>query len=297
MTPYRRLIAGLALAAGLGMSAGPAVGGVVTTISGNQAIADISLHSGLHAYAAQVTITFDAPVNLSASELNLTAEVVDPYDSTLQARLGCVLALPDCPVAVDPAFPVMITVEPLNAGPAGSLQFRNVYAFELHAANLDCTAPQSGASCPTTSYRLFKAPVGGAFGDVTDAVLKGSVRARGTGGSFSQFLIVRDQRLALVVYLEKASALLTRITVSTLDSVLEGELLDLLSAVNSAVLFGNYAGAIASLDQLLALVQNQAGSGIANAWSADHSLSNDAGDIESLVNTLRYTLVRLQNGG
>lgn len=296
MALYKRLIAGLMLAAAMIAFAGAAVAGVTTTISGNQAISNISLQSGLHTYTAQVTIEFDAPVNLTASELNLTAQVVNPYDWTLQARLGCILSLLGCPVSVDPAFPVMITVEPLNAG-AGSLQFRNIYAFEVHTADLDCSAPQSGASCPATNYRLFKAPVGGSFADVTSDVLKGSVRARGTGGSFSQFLVVRDQRPALFAYLQKATALLTRITVSTLDSVLEGGLLDLLGAVNSAVILGDYAGAVAALDQLIALIQGQAGAGIANVWSSDHTLINDAGDLESLANTLRYTLVRLQNGG
>src|SRR4051812_8993816 len=88
--------------------------GVSVNISGNQALATISLSNGGNTYDANVTITFDTPTNLSADELNLSAEIVDPHDTTLLSRLGCLLPLLGCSVTVDPAFPVMITVEPLS---------------------------------------------------------------------------------------------------------------------------------------------------------------------------------------
>ncbi|HET6196949.1 MAG TPA: DUF6689 family protein [Acetobacteraceae bacterium] len=275
-------------------------------MSGNQALAQISLPNGGGSVDADVTITFDSPVNLSADELNLTAQLVDPTDPALVSRLPfCLLAC----VTVDPAFPLLVTVEPLDVlwlfrsgfenddSAAGNLEFLNTYEFEIHTAAIDCTATGTGAPCPTTAYRLFKAPVGGAFTDYTSEIVKGSVRARGRGGAFSQFLIVRDTRLSLLVELEKYLALETRILAAVLNSTLQGDLLGLLAEVQVALLVNlDTVAAIANLDALIAEIQANAGITIANRWTSDHSLVNDAGEMEGLAQTLRYTLLRLQNG-
>jgi len=116
---------------------------VVVNISGNQALATISLSDGINTFDADVTITFDTPTNLTAGELNLSADIVDPNDTTLLSRLGCTLPQPGCPITVDPAFPVMITVEPLSvpwlfhsgfeSGESiyGNLGLQNAYTFEI----------------------------------------------------------------------------------------------------------------------------------------------------------------------
>jgi hypothetical protein len=279
---------------------------VTVTITGNQAIAQISLPKAGGSVDAEVTITFDSPVNLSADELNLSAQLVNPTDPALVSRLPfCLLAC----VTVDPAFPLLITVEPLDVSwlfrsgfesddsAAGNLEFLNTYEFEIHTAEIDCAATGSGAPCPTTNYRLFKAPVGGAFTDYTSEIVKGSVRARGRGGAFSQFLIVRDTRLPLLVELEKYLALETRILAAVLNSTLQGDLLGLLANVQVALLVNlDTVAAIANLDALIAEIEANAGITIANRWSSDHSVANDAGEMESLARTLRYTLLRLQSG-
>jgi hypothetical protein len=292
------------VAVGLSLAA-PAGAQVAVSVVGNQAFAQISLPSGGSSIDADVTITFDTPVNLTPASLNLTAQLVDPDDATLKARLpACVLAA--C-VDVPAAFPLLITVEPPDvpwlfrsgfetADDPGLLAFLNTYEFEIHTPDLDCTAAASGAPCPSTPYRLFKAPLAGAFVDATSEVLKGSVRARGRGGAFSQFLIAADARPSLLVELDKALQLNLRIVAAALGDVLSGNLLGLLQQVQLAVLALDYATAIARLDELIAQVQAHAGIDIANVWSADHSVVNDAGEIEALARTLRYTLVRLQGG-
>jgi hypothetical protein len=283
------------------LSAPPAwASAVPVTISGNQALATISLNNGTTTYDADVTITFDTPVNLTADELNLTADIVNPNDPTLLSRLGCTLPLL-CQVTVDPAFPVMITVEPLNvpwlfhtgfeSGETvyGNLSFQNAYDFEVHTADLTYV--------DGTHYRLFKAPLNQAFDDISSSITSGSVRANGRGGTFSQFLIVSDTRLSLTVELDKELALQDRIISAALADVLRTDLLGLLAEVQVDVLVTvDYAAAIANLDQLIAQIQGNAGTNIANVWSSDHTLVNDAGEMLSLAQTLRYTLVRLQNG-
>lgn len=276
-----------ALLVGMLLFASVSHAGVVVSTSGNTALADISLAAGGQTYAAQVTITFDSVQNLDATELNLTAQLVDPLDPGLLARLpACISPLLGC-VTIDPNFPVLITVEPLNLG-AGNLSFRNTYEFEVHTANL--------VYAPYSQYRLFKASIYGAFVDATDAVQSGSVRARGREGSFSQFLVLADMRPSLTVELQKTLALQTRILSATLTSTVHNTLLGLLGNVTNAVAVGNYALAIGNVDQMIDTIQAHAGVDIANTWNSNHLLVNDAGEMLGLAQTLRYTLVRLQDG-
>ncbi|MEP7044185.1 MAG: DUF6689 family protein [Dokdonella sp.] len=269
---------------------------VVVDIEGNVAHAQISLQgtNGV-TYDGDVTITFDSPLNLTAESLNLTAQLVDPNDPTLRLRLPNLLGIPS--VSIDPAFPVMITVEPPGTlqlftssfdGPedgSGILSFINTYEFELHTHDLPCSAD--------SPYRLFKAPLDGNFNDVTSAVVAGSVRMRGRGGAFSQFLPINDPRAPLVLALQKILDLDTRILVAALDDLLRGDLLGLLGKVNALLLL-DIDAAIAALDDLIGTINADAGTEIANVWNALHDVTNDAGEMLSLAETLRFTLVRLQ---
>lgn len=299
-----RFVMLMSMALALGEAA-PAIAQVTVSVLGNQAFAQISLPTGSVSIDADVTITFDSPSNLAPASLNLTAQLVDPNDAGLQARLPACILL-GC-VTVSAAFPLLITVEPPDVpwlfrsgfeadDDPGLLGFLNTYEFEIHTADLDCTAPASGAPCASTPYRLFKAPLDGEFVDYTSEIVKGSVRARGRGGAFSQFLIAADARPPLVVELDKVVRLNLRIVAAALGDVLQGDLLGLLGQVETAVAVVDYATAIARLDDLIAEVEAHAGIDIPNVWSADHGVTNDAGEIEALARTLRYTLVRLQSG-
>lgn len=269
---------------------------VTVTVNGNVAHADISLVSGIQTFEGEVTITFEGPTDLSPQSLNLTAELVTP--SSMSGRLPS-------GTSVDPAFPVLITVEPvaierifasgaeLNETGDGNLRFVNAYDFEIHTHEL--------VFVPNTPYRVFKAPLGGAFFDITADVTNGSVRGRGRSGGFSQFLMVKDTRpetvLGLpVIALGKLVDLELRLVGAILTDVLRLELAGLLSNVNLALLTLNYAGAILQIDQFLLRVDQEAGTGIANVWRSERDLVNDAGDLDGLARSLRYSLVRL-NGG
>lgn len=287
--------------------ASAATAGVVVVTGGNTAVADISLTDGINVYTATVTITFDTPVNLTADELNLTAQLVDP---SIAARLPspCPQLLGGC-VAVDSAFPLLVTIEPLNLPwlfrsefestdtLPGNLSFLNTYEIEVETIDLPCTAVAVGDSCASTPYRLFKAPIDGSFTDYTDDVLKGSVRSRGRDGAFSQFLVAKDTRTSLVVAFAKVAALDTRILAASLNSTLQSDLLTLVVDIDMILLTSSdYAAAITDVDQLIVEIQAHAGIDIANRWSSDHTLINDAGEMLGLAQTLRYTLVRLQSG-
>jgi hypothetical protein len=264
--------------------------GVSVSIVGDSAIAHISLTDlAMHTYDADVTIDFDTPSNLTVPNLNLTAELVDPNDPVLKARLlqpllqcdwlplsqllctaliGPLLSIGT--VDIDPNFPMLITVEPpdnlwlfhgdFEAGSTadGNLHFRNAYTFELHAIGPLYTTG--------TTYRLYKAPLNGQFVDQTSETQNGSVRARGRSGGFSQFVLARDSRSTLIISLQKTLNLELRTLGSGLNATLQGDLLGLLGDVVSLLLTPlspNYNAAIAKVDGLLPKIRCRTRSGIA----------------------------------
>ena len=280
--------------------AGRASAQVVVTVDGDTAHATISLtdNNGV-TYDADVTITFDTPLNLTPQSLNLTAELVDPASSALQDRLppppSCLVPPLVCSpgVQVDPRFPVMITVEPVDfswlfasgfdgGDGSGDLQFLNTYDFEVHTHDLLYT--------DESPYRLYKAPIGDDFHDVTNDVTEGSVRVRGRGGAFSQFLVVEDTRAGLTVAVDKIVALHLRILAAAIDDGLRLDLLALLAEVDALLLI-DLTGALDALDQLIELLLENAGINIDNVWSAHHDVVNDAGEMLELAYTLRFSLL------
>ena len=199
----------------------------------------------------------------------------------------------------------MITVEPpdipwlFSAGSTaarpsgGGLEFLNTYSFEIHTHDL--------VYQPNSTYRLFKAPIGQSFDDITDDVLSGSVRARGRHGAFSQFLIASDtaDRVPPLPFLcapilEKTVALELRIVGSILGDVLRLDLLNLLSKV-VALLPLDPIGAVAVLDELIGEIDANAGTEIANVWRASHDVVNDAGEMKELADALRFSILSSQS--
>jgi hypothetical protein len=226
---------------------------------------------------ADVTLAFDSPHGLSAANLGVAAQLVSISDPGLLARLPGTLA------SLDPSFPLLLTVEP----PAGGLSFDRLVHVEIHTHALAYTYG--------TSYRLFKAPLGGAFRDITNEVSQGSVRARGTTGGFSQFLILADVRRTGDVVSEKLQRLRTRIA-----SLAPAEAVPLeayRAAAAQAVADRRYDDALASLDALAARTSARAGTAIADTWTAGGGTANDAGEILAGVDTAKFSIAYLRNFG
>jgi hypothetical protein len=241
-------------------------------------------------YQACVSIHFDSVVNLTPDSLGLTAQVIDPSSfSGLPAG-----------VSVDPSFPVLISIEPPVAlyrngyeeGQVGdgNLDFVKTYDLEIHTDRLACSGTNS-------TYRLFKAPHGSnVFADVTDGLFSGSVRARGRGGAFSQFVIAKDTRSLL---LDIIPTKLTNLTVSLGASGLTGSLLTALTNLLTqfpvdltlGLLTGNLSAAIGDLTDFIAQVLTGADNGdVPDEWTAGGGLTNVAGELVSLAQTLIFSL-------
>lgn len=248
---------------------------VSVQVQGNTAVATVG--SPLLPLA-EVILVFDGPQNLTSSALGLTAQLLSITDPALLARLPQALLNP-----LDPSFPLLLTLEPPSTG---GLSFHLV-RVEVHTHLLIYT--------PGSSYRLFKAPLGGAFLDITDEVAPGSVRARGTTGGFSQFLILADLRSSSVVVADKISRLRSRVNTLVLSE--RPAFLVELDQAEAAVALGQYATAIAAVDRFRTRAETRAGQHLPDLWRAARDLDNQAGDLISGAATLRFSIAYLRDYG
>jgi hypothetical protein len=248
---------------------------VQTTVSGNTATVVVGSPTNP---VADLTLTFDDASGLSASSLGIQAQLVDLSSPTLLARLPGALAQPDS------LFPLMVTIEPPQTG---GLAFHRTVRVEVHTHALAYSAG--------SSYRLFKAPLGGNFKDITDDVAPGSVRARGTTGGFSQFLVLADLRETNAVVATKFAALRAR--VDTLPSGEQAAFDALLDGAQAAVATGAYADAIAAIDTFRARAASRAGNQLTDTWLATRTGDNQAGDLIAGAATLRFSVSYLRDYG
>ena len=93
------------------------------------------------------------------------------------------VAAPGPDVSIPEAFPVLIRIEPT---PSSALTFAGVVSVSLHTHNLVLAA--------NSPLALYSGPADGPLRDITRSVGIGSYRAGGSGGGFSEFMIVADTR-------------------------------------------------------------------------------------------------------
>jgi len=227
---------------------------------------------------ADVTLEFDNVSGLRPSSLGLSARLVDIADPALRKRL------PDSQLnQINSAFPLQLTIEPPKNG---GLKFRNV-RVDVHTHAL--------VYSPGSNYRLYKASSGGKFTDITDEIAAGSVRARGTTGGFSQFLVLTDLRPTDAVVVDKLAQLDARI--ARLPASERAGFTTHLDAVATAVAAADYPTALASAEQIAQRARARAGRYLADEWSAASASDNQVGDLIAGVATLRYSIAYLRDFG
>lgn len=228
---------------------------------------------------AELTLTFDDVSGLSASSLGVSASLVDVSDPTLLARL------PDLRLTrPESSFPLLITIEP----PAtGGLSFRRSVHVEVHTHALTYALG--------SPYRLLKAPIGGNFRDITDEIAPGSVRARGTTGGFSQFLVLTDLRKTDDVIVAKLAWLRARVGGLPADE--QPAFNAQLDAVEAGVGSGDFASAIGALDAFRASAVARAGHGLLDEWRATRDADNQAGELIAGAATLTFSVAYLRDYG
>jgi hypothetical protein len=249
---------------------------LVPTISGNELTARIELAGGV---AADLTITFEKVVGLNSSALALSAGLVDPTDLTLLSRLPSGVSIPS-------GFPVVVHIEP---SAASALAFEGVYNISLYTHNLTL-----GANSP---LRLYRAPGGAGFQDMTGYLQAGSVRAGGSGPGFSEFLIAADTRAVDSVIAGKFDALqgVLSSNSSAIPAAVAADLQQRLNQARAAYSAGSLAAAIDGIAGFGEEVKKQSGAAVPNVWRANGGPTNVAGLLRSAADTLKYSLVVKSN--
>jgi hypothetical protein len=245
-------------------------------ITGN--VATIRIGSG-PTPMADVILTFDDAVGLTPAALGVSASLIDLNQSSLLGRLPNASL-----VKLVSGLPLMVTIEPPRLG--GLIQHR-VTHVEIHTHSLAYT---SGST-----FRLFKAPLGGTFRDITGEVAPGSVRTRGTTPGWSQFLVVADLRPTGNVISAKYTYLRTQ--ASVLPSVEKDPLLVLLDASEDALAGGDFALASAKLEEFRARVSSRAGTALPDVWKATRDVTNVAGELLAGADTLAFSIGYLRDFG
>lgn len=257
---------------------GAAQGIVNLVVQGNEVHAGVSLPLNI---SADVTISFEQVEGLSAESIGLSATLVSLTDPQLLARLQN--------VSIPSALPMLIRIQP----PAnGGLSFQGVATISVHTHLLPFTL--------NTPLRLFAAPEGGTFRDITASVGMGSYRAVGRKGSFSEFLILVDLRGVNTVIAQKLDHLdqILAENEASIDPEVFDDLTALAAKIRSKHSAGQTQAAISKTEEFVALVQAHSGADIPNVWRATRDLTNVAGLLRAAGETLRFSLImKSQQGG
>jgi hypothetical protein len=243
---------------------------VGVVVEGNELRAEIALPGGI---GADLTLSFEQVVGLTETNVGLDASLVSPLDTTLLARLT--------QAVVPVGFPVLIRIEPPSDG---GLSFSGPVTIALHTHNLPYL--------PGTLLRIYGAPLGGQFEDITQYVGSGSYRCRGRKGSFSEFLILTDLRPLSLTIREKLERIdnILEDNQAIIDPAVYSQLTTLAAQIRSAYEGGNKTLAISRTDQFLALVVANSGTAIPNVWRSSRDLVNTAGLLRAAGETLRFSL-------
>lgn len=253
---------------------------VTTIIEGNRATSQIVVEDASQVqFEATLVLEFDDVDNLTVECLGITADALDAGEiAAIQARFPN-----PATQAIDPLFPVRVTVEP--PVPCG-LTFRNDVLVDLVTDEL--------TFAPGSPYRLFKAPIGGAFADLTAEVLPGSVRTRGRTGAFSEFVIALDGNpdpftSADDLLDELESHIAAPGVTLTAQQALEIDFGQAFAAFRA----GDYAAASARLATMETRVRSLAGNGIPNEWEAGQVFAGEAGEMISFIRSAIFHLGRI----
>ena len=263
------------------------------TVTGKSARASLELPGG---YAVEVTVTFEEVIGLHPRALDISATVVDPTDPELLARLpgagslapstdplDPVLAVQAASVSIPTAFPVLVRIEPTSTS---ALTFAGVVSVSLYTHNLqlDRAAPMG----------LYKSHDGGPFWDIMGSEGRGSYRAGGSGGDFSEFLILVDTRPIDTVIAEKFAAVDAEMVdheasiPRAVAEVLRQHLVQAWSFYEA----GATRQAMAEIRAFSRKVVAHSGEEIPDVWRANCNGTNVAGRLRSAADTLRFSLDR-----
>lgn len=221
-----------------------------------------------------VFVEFSEAFSVDQSGLEITAEIIDHNSPEILARLPESVRVPE-------EFPVLVRMTP---DAEQEQAFSGMAQFEIRTEALDFIG--------NTPVRLFKAPDGGAFEDVTFSLGFGSMRIRGGGRQFSEFVLGLDLRPPDEIAADKIARLRATLDEGTgeIPAATVHRLSQLLDNAEASLAEGNGRGAA---DQLEAFIEEvgDAGGDIPSLWRSDEGDNNIAGGLTSLAESLRFSLL------
>ena len=241
-------------------------------VQGNEVIASIEV---AQTFNIDLTVTFENVIGLTSESLVFNAVQVNPLDVNLLNRIG-----PQNLFSIPAQLPILINITPSTTS---TLTFTGTYEIELSTTNLAFDS----------KYRLFTAPNGGNFQDITTFSGIGSYRVRGTGGDLSDFLIITDLRTNTTVINDKYTKLQNALNnhASKIQQEMLNNLQQALNASKSSYQGGQIQDAVDHLDDFINLIKTDNGKAIPNTYRAnDPSAVNVSGDLRRKAATLVFSL-------
>lgn len=237
----------------------------------------ISADVNVNGYDLQLSIGFAQAIGLNPANVEVSIQVINPNDHHILNRL------PDrYRTAALGEFPLMISVKPRKDR---GFAFTGEAQIELYTTSIDFA----------DNIRLFRSHDGGTFEDITSMTAPGSLRARGSAGTFSDFILLADNRDAEQVAVDKAVTLANYLQahIAEFDTSFGNEVLALSRNVANHVNGGRYQAAVSNLNAMLRAVERSNADALPNIWRSSDDIVNVQGEVLTKGRSLRFTLTEL----
>lgn len=237
----------------------------------NRISADVVLDNGMD---LQLSIRFPQAIGLSESNVKVNIRALNPNDPQITHRLPDSFQMS----AVD-SFPVLISVQPRQDR---GFSFSGEAEIELYTQSIDYA----------DNIRLFRSHAGGQFEDITTLTAAGSLRATGSTGHFSDFILLVDNRDPTVIAAAKARDLAHYLYshVFSMEDQFGAEIHALSRNINDHVQQGRYRAAVSNLNNMLRKLETANDETMPGVWRSTGDLENVQGELLTKGRSLRYTL-------
>ncbi|WP_363315367.1 DUF6689 family protein [uncultured Paraglaciecola sp.] len=222
-----------------------------------------------------LVVEFEKSVGLNADNINISATLSDVNASNITNRLS------SADIKVIPTFPVIISISPkADAGFA----FEGLASVEIYTKSVDYNTAMPA--------RIFRSHANSNFEDITSMISAGSIRARGNTGSFSDFMLLLDERNNADVIDDTFSQLNQLVSQynNHISATLAITIQTGISALQQALLMTDYTAALEVVEELIIVTENASGEQLSNVWRSSNDLVNMQGELLTRLRTLKYSL-------
>jgi hypothetical protein len=242
------------------------------SINGNVLQAKLQVTSTIE---IDLVVEFEKSIGLSANNIEITASLIDIDSSFVTNRFNV------NDLKVIPSFPVIISISPkVNSG----FGFEGLASVEIYTKSIDYNVAMPA--------RLFRSHDNGNFEDITSMVSAGSIRARGNTGSFSDFMILLDERSntdMIEATFSQLSQLLNQHS-DKISLVLGMSIQTSINSLQHALLMTDFATALELTESLISITESATGDQMSNVWRSSNDVINMQGELLTRLKTLRFSL-------